>query len=219
MKAQPVFTDSKEAEEFINTVKFDTAGLVPVVVQDVENSEVLMMAWMNCESLRRTLESGQTWFYSRSRQALWLKGETSGNYQYVREVRLDCDGDTLLLKVDQVGVACHEGTRSCFSRVVGSSAFEKQTERIIADLYSLIQERQKTQPQGSYTAKLFQGGRGRIAQKVGEEAVEVVVAAMQDNHSEIVEETADLIYHLLVLLVECGVRPGEIREKLAERRR
>lgn len=178
-----------------------------------------MVAWMNQESLRRTLESGQAWFYSRKRQALWLKGETSGNYQYVREVRLDCDGDTLLLKVDQVGVACHLGTRSCFSRLVGSSAPEKRTERIIADLYSLIKERQKTQPEGSYTVKLFQRGRGRIAQKVGEEAVEVVVAAMQDDHSELVEETADLIYHLLVLLVECGVSPEEIREKLAERRR
>ncbi|CEO89447.1 MAG TPA: bifunctional phosphoribosyl-AMP cyclohydrolase/phosphoribosyl-ATP diphosphatase HisIE [Syntrophaceticus sp.] len=219
MKAQPVFTDSKELIDFINTVKFDTAGLVPAVVQDVENNEVLMVAWMNQESLRRTLESGQAWFYSRKRQALWLKGETSGNYQYVREVRLDCDGDTLLLKVDQVGVACHLGTRSCFSRLVGSSAPEKRTERIIADLYSLIKERQKTQPEGSYTVKLFQRGRGRIAQKVGEEAVEVVVAAMQDDHSELVEETADLIYHLLVLLVECGVSPEEIREKLAERRR
>jgi phosphoribosyl-ATP pyrophosphohydrolase/phosphoribosyl-AMP cyclohydrolase len=157
MKAQPVFTDSKELIDFINTVKFDTAGLVPAVVQDVENNEVLMVAWMNQESLRRTLESGQAWFYSRKRQALWLKGETSGNYQYVREVRLDCDGDTLLLKVDQVGVACHLGTRSCFSRLVGSSAPEKRTERIIADLYSLIKERQKTQPEGSYTVKLIQG--------------------------------------------------------------
>lgn len=219
MKQQPVFTDSSEIEDFLDKVKFDTAGLVPAVVQDAENSEVLMVAWMNRESLKRTLESGQTWFYSRSRQALWLKGETSGNYQYVREVRLDCDGDTLLFKVEQVGVACHQGTRSCFSRVVGNSTGVRRADMIIADLYSLIQERRKIQPQGSYTVKLLQGGRGRIAQKVGEEAVEVVVAAMQDSHSEIVEETADLIYHLLVLLVECGVSPGEICEKLAERRR
>jgi phosphoribosyl-ATP pyrophosphohydrolase/phosphoribosyl-AMP cyclohydrolase len=164
------------------------------------------------------LESGRTWFYSRSREALWLKGETSGNYQYIKEVRLDCDGDTLLFKVEQLGVACHQGTRSCFSRAVGRVADEAKADNIIAYLYTLIQERQKSMPEGSYTAKLFQRGRGRIAQKVGEEAVEVVVAAMQDNHGELVEETADLLYHLLVLLVECGTSPEEIREKLAERR-
>lgn len=218
MKAKPVITESKEIEEFVDNVKFDAAGLIPAVVQDVENNEVLMVAWMNRESLKRSLESGRTWFYSRSRQALWLKGETSGNYQYIREVRLDCDGDTLLFKVEQLGVACHLGNRSCFSRVVGSTADEAKTDSIVADLYALIQERRESLPEGSYTAKLFQRGRGRIAQKVGEEAVETVVAAMQDDHSELVEETADLIYHLLVLLVECGVSPGEIRKKLAERR-
>lgn len=227
MNAKPVITESKEIEEFVNSVKFDAAGLVPAVVQDVENRQVLMVAWMNRESLKRSLESGRTWFYSRSRQALWLKGETSGHAQYIREVRLDCDGDTLLFLVEQLGVACHLGTRSCFSRVIGSdadsvaggAADEAKAESIIADLYALIQERQQSLPEGSYTTKLFRSGRGRIAQKVGEEAVEVVVAAMQDNHSELVEETADLLYHLLVLLVECGVSPQEIREKLAERRR
>jgi len=219
MKQRPVFTEGKETEELINSVKFDAAGLVPAVVQDVINSEVLMVAWMNRESLKRTLESGRTWFYSRSRQALWLKGETSGNYQYVREMRLDCDRDTLLLKVEQIGAACHEGTRSCFSRVAGGSAGEERAAGIIAELYSLILERRKTRPQGSYTAKLFQGGRGRIAQKVGEEAVETVIAAMQDSRGELVEETADLIYHLLVLLVDCGVSTEEICKKLAERRR
>ncbi|MDD4783881.1 MAG: bifunctional phosphoribosyl-AMP cyclohydrolase/phosphoribosyl-ATP diphosphatase HisIE [Syntrophaceticus sp.] len=218
MKAKPVITESKEIEEIVDNIKFDAAGLVPAVVQDVENNEVLMVAWMNRESLKRSLESGRTWFYSRSREALWLKGETSGNCQYIREVRSDCDGDTLLFQVEQLGVACHLGTRSCFSHVVGSVADEVKAESIVADLYALIGERQRSLPEGSYTAKLFQSGRGRIAQKVGEEAVEVVVAAMQDNHSELVEETADLLYHLLVLLVECGTSPEEIREKLAERR-
>jgi phosphoribosyl-ATP pyrophosphohydrolase/phosphoribosyl-AMP cyclohydrolase len=218
VKAKPVITESKGIEEFVNSVKFDAAGLIPAVVQDVENNEVLMVAWMNRESLSKSLESGRTWFYSRSREALWLKGETSGNYQYIKEVRLDCDGDTLLFKVEQLGVACHQGTRSCFSRAVGRVADEAKADNIIAYLYTLIQERQKSMPEGSYTAKLFQRGRGRIAQKVGEEAVEVVVAAMQDNHGELVEETADLLYHLLVLLVECGTSPEEIREKLAERR-
>jgi phosphoribosyl-ATP pyrophosphohydrolase/phosphoribosyl-AMP cyclohydrolase len=217
VRAEPVLIDSKEIDDFLEKVKFDQAGLVPAVIQDVENNEVLMVAWMNKESLKRSLESGMTWFYSRSRQALWLKGETSGNHQYIREVRLDCDGDTLLIKVQQLGAACHEGTRSCFSRIVGSTA--EQSSAIIADLYALIQERRKSLPEGSYTAKLFQSGRGRIAQKVGEEAVETVIAAMQDNHTELVEETADLIYHLLVLLAECGVSPKEINEKLVERRR
>jgi len=220
VRAEPFITDSKEIDNILAKIKFDEAGLVPAVIQDAENGEVLMVAWMNRESLRRSLESGMTWFYSRSRQALWLKGETSGNHQYIREVRLDCDGDTLLIKVKQVGVACHEGTRSCFFRLVGSNtAEEKSSADIIKDLYALIQERKRTLPEGSYTAKLFKKGRGRIAQKVGEEAVETVVAAMEDNRSELIEETADLIYHLLVLLVECGVSPQEIKEKLAERRR
>ncbi len=220
MRAEPVLTDSKEIDSILAKVKFDQAGLVPAVIQDAENEEVLMVAWMNRESLRRSLESGMTWFYSRSRQALWLKGETSGNHQYIREFFLDCDGDTLLIKVKQLGVACHQGTRSCFSRLAGgNTAVEQSSAAIIDDLYALIEERKRTLPEGSYTAKLFQKGRGRIAQKVGEEAVETVVAAMEDDHSELVEETADLIYHLLVLLVECGVSPQEIREKLAERRR
>jgi len=220
VRAEPVLTDRKEIDSILAKVKFDQAGLVPAVIQDAENEEVLMVAWMNRESLRRSLESGMTWFYSRSRQALWLKGETSGNHQYIKEVLLDCDGDTLLIKVKQLGVACHQGTRSCFSRVVGSNTTEEQSSAdIINDLYALIQERNRTLPEGSYTAKLFKKGRGRIAQKVGEEAVETVVAAMEDNRSELIEETADLIYHLLVLLVECGVSPQDIKEKLAERRR
>lgn len=220
MRAEPVLTDRKEIDSILAKVKFDQAGLVPAVIQDAENEEVLMVAWMNRESLRRSLESGMTWFYSRSRQSLWLKGETSGNHQYIKEVLLDCDGDTLLIKVKQLGVACHQGTRSCFSRVVGSNTTEEQSSAdIINDLYALIQERNRTLPEGSYTAKLFKKGRGRIAQKVGEEAVETVVAAMEDNRSELIEETADLIYHLLVLLVECGVSPQDIKEKLAERRR
>lgn len=220
MRAEPVLTDRKEIDSILAKVKFDQAGLVPAVIQDAENEEVLMVAWMNRESLRRSLESGMTWFYSRSRQTLWLKGETSGNHQYIKEVLLDCDGDTLLIKVKQLGVACHQGTRSCFSRVVGSNTTEEQSSAdIINDLYALIQERNRTLPEGSYTAKLFKKGRGRIAQKVGEEAVETVVAAMEDNRSELIEETADLIYHLLVLLVECGVSPQDIKEKLAERRR
>lgn len=217
MKAQPVLTDEQEIEMFLNKVKFDSRGLVPAVIQDQSNDEVLMVAWMNRESLQRSLESGRTWFYSRSRECLWPKGETSGNYQYIREVFLDCDKDTLLFRVEQVGAACHQGTRSCFSRVSGEET--AKGAKIIPELYALIKERQKTLPEGSYTAELFQRGIDRIAQKVGEEAVEVVIAGKNGDQAEIIEETADLIYHLLVLLVECGVTPEDICSKLAERRR
>lgn len=217
MKAQPVLTDEQEIEMFLNKVKFDSRGLVPAVIQDQSNDEVLMVAWMNRESLQRSLESGRTWFYSRSRECLWPKGETSGNYQYIREVFLDCDKDTLLFRVEQVGAACHQGTRSCFSRVSGEGT--AKGAKIIPELYALIKERQKTLPEGSYTAELFQRGIDRIAQKVGEEAVEVVIAGKNGDQAEIIEETADLIYHLLVLLVECGVTPEDICSKLAERRR
>lgn len=219
MKVQPVLTDEEEINDFLDSVKFDCRGLVPVVVQDAANGEVLMVAWMNRESLKRSLESGRTWFYSRSRQCLWLKGETSGNYQYIREVFRDCDGDTILFKVDQVGAACHEGTRSCFSRVSGEPAAATGSPDIIAGLYALIGERREILPDGSYTAELFRKGIDRIAQKVGEEAVEVVIAGKNRDREEIIEETADLIYHLLVLLVECGVTPDDICAKLAERRR
>ncbi|KUK37066.1 MAG: phosphoribosyl-AMP cyclohydrolase / phosphoribosyl-ATP pyrophosphohydrolase [Thermacetogenium sp.] len=219
MKAQPVLTDEQEIENFLDSVKFDSQGLVPAVVQDAAGGEVLMVAWMNRESLRRSLESGRTWFYSRSRQCLWPKGETSGNYQYIREVYCDCDGDTLLFKVEQVGAACHKGTRSCFSHVAGTTPSATGFPEIITGLYALLGERRKTLPEGSYTASLFRKGIDRIVQKVGEEAVEVVIAGKNRDREELIEETADLVYHLLVLLVECGVTPEDICAKLAERRR
>lgn len=218
MIAVPVLTDEKEIRQVLDQVRFDSGGLVPAVVQDVENGQVLMLAYMNRESLERTLRSGRTWFFSRSRNCLWLKGETSGHHQLVRELRLDCDRDTLLLKVEQVGPACHEGTRSCFSRVVGA-ALPEASGGIIGELFRLIKDRQEHLPEGSYTTRLFRRGIDRIAQKVGEEAVEVVIAGKNRERKEIIEETADLIYHLLVLLAECQVTPEDICKKLEERRK
>lgn len=218
MRVEPVLFDSRQIEEVLNTVKFSENGLIPAVIQDVANGAVLMVAYMNRESLGRSLQTGRTWFFSRSREQLWLKGETSGNYQYIREVRVDCDADTLLIKVEQTGPACHEGYRSCFYRCLGQPLPEEKQRAIISELYALIKERQRILPEGSYTTKLFQKGIDQIVQKVGEEAVEVVIAGKNRNRAEIIEETSDLIYHLLVLMAECGVTPEDIREKLAERR-
>jgi phosphoribosyl-ATP pyrophosphohydrolase/phosphoribosyl-AMP cyclohydrolase len=215
---KPVLIDQEKIEVVVSSVKFGNDSLVPAVIQDVAGGQVLMVAYMNRESLTRSLLSGRTWFYSRSRQTLWLKGETSGHYQYIREVRLDCDSDTLLIKVEQVGSACHEGTRSCFSRLIGEAAAEDHSQ-MVEELYTLIRERRETLPDGSYTTKLFTKGIDRIAQKVGEEAVEVVIAGKNRDRAEIIEETSDLVYHLLVLLAECDVTPADIRAKLAERRK
>ncbi|MGB9792883.1 MAG: bifunctional phosphoribosyl-AMP cyclohydrolase/phosphoribosyl-ATP diphosphatase HisIE [Thermacetogeniaceae bacterium] len=221
MRTTPVLSDEGEIKAVLERIKFDKDGLVPAVVQDVENGDVLMVAYMNRESLERSLRTGRTWFYSRKRKSLWLKGETSGNYQYIREVRYDCDADTLLIRVEQVGNACHEGYRSCFFRCIGQPYVreEKGGSGILEELFAVIMERKETLPEDSYTAKLFRKGIDRITQKVGEEAVEVVIAGKNRDKAELIEESADLIYHLLVLLAECGVTPGEVWAKLAERRR
>ncbi len=219
MKAKPVLTDEQEIQAVLDCVKFNEAGLIPAVVQDAATGEVLMVAYMNRESLLRSLRTGRTWFYSRSRQRLWLKGETSGNHQYIREVRIDCDGDALLFRVEQLGGACHEGYRSCFFRCLGQPLNGGSGTGIVDELFAVIKERQRTLPEGSYTAKLFREGIDRIAKKLGEEAVEVVIAGKNRNREELAEEAADLVYHLLVLLAECSVSPGEVWAKLAERRR
>ena len=230
MKAVPVLTDPEQIETACKSVRFGADGLIPAIVQDVVDGTVLMVAYMNRESLALSLQTGRTWFYSRSRQCLWQKGETSGHRQYIREVLTDCDQDALLVKVDQVGVACHEGYRSCFFRQLapagGETAVESATGGqpttpgdILDLLFAVIRDRQRTLPENSYTAQLFRKGIDRIAQKVGEEAVEVVIAGKNRSRDEIINESADLVYHLLVLLAECGVSLDEIRTKLAERRR
>jgi phosphoribosyl-ATP pyrophosphohydrolase/phosphoribosyl-AMP cyclohydrolase len=222
-------TDPKQIEMACKSVKFGADGLILAIIQDVVDGAVLMVAYMNRESLALSLQTGRTWFYSRSRQRLWQKGETSGHRQYIREVLTDCDQDALLVKVDQVGVACHEGYRSCFFRQLAPAGGEIAAESatggqptapgdILDLLFAVIRDRQRTLPENSYTTHLFRKGIDRIAQKVGEEAVEVVIAGKNRDRDEIINESADLVYHLLVLLAECDVSLDEIRNKLTERR-
>ena len=206
-------------ENNLAEVRYDANGLVPVVMQDATTNEVLTLAYANREAVEKTLATGEAHFYSRSRGELWHKGETSGNTQRVVEVRLDCDGDALLYRVDPAGPACHTGERTCFftslSGEGGLAKEEPHLGRTLTRLAGTIRERHEEMPEGSYTAKLFGRGAGYIGQKVGEEAVEVVVAALQEDR--VAEETADLLYHLLVLLEERGVPTEEVARILDER--
>jgi phosphoribosyl-AMP cyclohydrolase / phosphoribosyl-ATP pyrophosphohydrolase len=197
---------------------YDEKGLVPVVAQDANTGEVLMLAYASREAVQKTIETGEAHYHSRSRGELWRKGETSGNTQRVVEVRLDCDGDALLYRVEPAGPACHTGERSCFfTSLQGSDEDAQDLGRTLGRLSETISERRLEMPEGSYTAKLLERGTGYIAQKVGEEAVEVVVAALED--ANLAEETADLLYHLLVLLEERGVGTEEVARVLDERHR
>lgn len=199
-------------KDILAQAKFNNDGLIAAVVQDARTREVLTVAYMNEEALRLTLEKGQTYFYSRSRKALWHKGETSGNFQNVRRVALDCDFDTVLVEVEPEGPACHTGAYSCFDVQPGFAASIQQ-------LYDLIVLRKEKRPEGSYTTRLFNEGIDKIVKKLGEEAVETVIAAKNDSSQRIVEETADLLYHLIVTLVEKGVTLEEVHEELLKRQK
>ncbi len=201
--------------EFLEEVEFDKSGLVPAILQDINTGQVLMLAYMNRESINKTAETGKATFYSRSRQELWLKGETSGNYQEVKEISLDCDGDTILVKVEPAGPACHTGNQSCFYREFYREANVSGWE-IIYKLEEIIKSRKINLPENSYTTSLFKAGNKRIGQKVGEEAVETVIAALADPE-RLAEETADLIYHLIVLLVDSGLSMKDIQKELIAR--
>ncbi len=210
------------------TLKFNEQGLLPAILQDAASGEVLMLAWMNDQALELTRQTRQAHFWSRSRGRLWRKGETSGNVQEVRELRIDCDQDALLLRVKPAGPACHTGERSCFYRIldVGSpqpvesrqpEPVEEQPAFSLDSLYSLICQRMENPPAGSYTARLFQQGEDEIIKKVGEEAVEVVLAAKGQGKQRLTEEVADLAYHVLVLLAQQGLTPGDILAELEKR--
>ena len=204
----------------IKGLKFDEKGLIPAIVQDFQSKEVLTLAYMNEESLKKTLESGETWFYSRSRQELWHKGATSGNTQQITEIRVDCDEDALVVLVQPAGVACHEGTYSCFTkRLTGEAASTLVTDRfaIINKLESVIAEREKERPEGSYTTYLFEEGVDKILKKVGEEASEVIIAAKNRSKEELTWESADLLFHWLVLLREQGLPLDEVLKRLQDR--
>ena len=197
-------------------IRYDEKGLVPVVAQDASTDEVLMLAYASREAVEKTLSSGEAHYYSRSREEIWRKGETSGNTQKVVEVRLDCDGDALLYRVEPAGPACHTGERSCFfTSLAGSDGEAPDLGRTLTRLAGTIAGRRREMPEGSYTAKLLDRGTGYTAQKVGEEAVEVVVAALEGT--QLAEESADLLYHLLVLLEGRGVGVEEVARVLDER--
>jgi phosphoribosyl-ATP pyrophosphohydrolase/phosphoribosyl-AMP cyclohydrolase len=184
-----------------------------VIVQDARTREVLTLAYMNRQSLARTLETGQTWFWSRSRNELWHKGETSGNTQDVVSLASDCDSDAIVVLVNPAGPACHTGARSCFE------VEHKDLNGLLAQLYELIEQRERERPEGSYTTYLFDKGLDKILKKVGEEAAETIIAAKNDDPKLFAGEVADLIYHLLVLLVARGVSLDDVRDELAQRRK
>ena len=201
----------------IEELKFDANGLIPAIVQDAYTGEVLTLAYMNRESLAISLRDRLTCFYSRSRQELWLKGETSGNYQHIVDITADCDGDALVVRVKKDGPACHTGAVSCFHHPIAESEGEAVKPFTIDDLYELIVGRRKTMPAGSYTTYLFEKGLDKILKKVGEECTEVIIGAKGESREETVYELADLCYHAMVLMVEMGIRPDDIREELARR--
>lgn len=210
--------------DLLKEVVFDAQGLVPAILQDVNTGQILMMAYMNRESLVKTLESGEAWFYSRSRKELWHKGETSGDIQEVVEVSLDCDGDALLLKVIPVGgKACHTGEKSCFyrklaERIKGASNRKEVDYGILDELYHVILDRKVHPKEGSYTCYLWEKGQDKILKKVGEETAEVIIGSKNNSREEVIYEASDLLYHLLVLLAWHQIDPHDLMAELAKRR-
>jgi phosphoribosyl-ATP pyrophosphohydrolase/phosphoribosyl-AMP cyclohydrolase len=209
----------------IEQIKFDERGLVPVVVQDANTRQVLTLAYMNAESLNRTIETKETWFFSRSRSSLWHKGETSGHTQRVTDILVDCDGDALTVLVAPNGPACHTGKQTCFhnelKEAAGSEAIAEGLSdlgAVLNELYALIETRKRDRPEGSYTTYLFDQGLDKILKKVGEESSETIIAAKNKDVSLLAGEVSDLFYHLLVLMVERGVTLEPVREELTRRR-
>ena len=201
-------------------VQFDQKGLIPAVIQDDDTDQVLMVAYMNEETLKETVETGRTVFYSRSRQERWRKGDTSGNIQTVVSIRLDCDGDCLLIRVKQTGAACHTGNKSCFYRRLEEGEWQEREQEIniLSELYQVVLDRMNQPQPGSYTNYLLDAGIDKIAKKVGEECVETILAAKNHEKQEIAAETADLFYHLTVLLAEQEVTYQDVFQELRERR-
>jgi len=217
-------------KDMLNELKFDDKGLIPVIVQDHETNEVLMMAYMNREALEKSFDTGMAHYWSRSRNKLWLKGETSGHFQKIKSISTDCDSDTLLLKVEQKEAACHTGHYSCFYRELSREEFKELADKvfdagkvynksaILQELYDVIVDRTVNPKEGSYTNYLFEKGLDKILKKVGEEAAEVIIAAKNKSESEIRYEIADLFYHLFVLMVERGIKLDDIYDELKGRR-
>ncbi|MCM3787354.1 bifunctional phosphoribosyl-AMP cyclohydrolase/phosphoribosyl-ATP diphosphatase HisIE [Domibacillus indicus] len=201
----------------IDEVKFDEKGLVPAIVQDATTYEVLTLAYMNEESLKKTMETGETWFYSRSRQELWHKGATSGHTQKVVSMQFDCDKDAIVVKVEPAGPACHRGTTSCFDEPFYGEDNVSLPYSILQQLEQVIADREQNRPEGAYTTYLFEKGVDKILKKVGEEAAEVIIAAKNRDKEELQWEAADLLYHLLVLLREQDLALDDVLSVLARR--
>lgn len=206
-------------------IKFDDRGLVPAIVQDADTRQVLTLAYMNAESLKLAIETSETWFWSRSRSSLWHKGETSGHTQRVVDILVDCDADALTVLVKPNGPACHTGEQSCFHNALqetGNSPAkianpESDLGDVLTELYALIESRKRDRPEGSYTTYLFDAGLDKILKKVGEESSETIIAAKNEDRASLAAETSDLLYHLIVLMVESGLTLQAIRDELVGR--
>jgi len=211
--------------DWLKDIKFDENGLVPAITQDYENKEVLMLAYMNEEALKKTIETGKVHYYSRSRKEQWLKGETSGHYQIVKAISYDCDGDTLLIQVEQIGAACHTGHRSCFYRdtELGETSeaavkVEYFDARVLKEEFETIIERKNNPQEGSYTNYLLDKGIDKTLKKVGEEAAETIIAFKNGDNEETIGEIADMIYHLQVAMVQSDISWNDIFEEIKARR-
>jgi len=206
-------------EDFVNTLRFDDKGLIPVITQDAATRQVLMLAYANEEAVQKTIETGLVHYFSRSRNALWLKGETSGHFQHVTDIRFDCDMDALLILVRQEGAACHTGEKSCFYRSAcpeGTVDPSGETDRLKI-LYNTILHRRDNPVEGSYTNYLFEKGIDKMLKKIGEESAEVIIAAKNNSPDELRYEAADLMYHLSVVLAEAGLTWDDIYQELRNR--
>lgn len=218
LKKNGVAVDTFESAVAWVDFKLNSDGLIPVIVQDYRTSEVLMMAYMNQEAFEATLHSGLMTYFSRSRKSLWLKGETSGHYQYVKSLSLDCDNDTLLAKVNQIGAACHTGARSCFFQTLVKKEYQETNPlKVFEDVFAIILDRKENPKEGSYTNYLFDKGIDKILKKLGEEATEIVIAAKNPDPEEVKYEISDFLYHMMVLMADKGVTWEDITRELANR--
>jgi phosphoribosyl-ATP pyrophosphohydrolase/phosphoribosyl-AMP cyclohydrolase len=219
LKAQDIQVNTFESSMYFRDFKLNEAGLIPVVVQDYKTSEVLMVAYMNEKAYQKTVETGKMTYYSRSRQSLWIKGETSGHYQYVKSMSIDCDKDTILAKVLQIGAACHTGNRSCFFTELYKKEYDDTNPlTVLSDVYNIILDRKQNPKEGSYTNYLFDKGIDKILKKCGEEATEIVIAAKNPDSEELKYEISDFLYHMMVLMAQCNLDWDDIIKELAHRR-
>ncbi|BCJ95190.1 hypothetical protein acsn021_27590 [Anaerocolumna cellulosilytica] len=219
LKEQGVEVNTYESSLAFKEFKLNGDGLIPVVVQEYKTSQVLMVAYMNEEAFDRTVETGKMTYFSRSRQSLWVKGETSGHVQYVKTLQIDCDKDTILAKVQQVGPACHTGSQSCFYTDLVKKAHDTTNPlTVFSEVYETIADRKKNPKEGSYTNYLFDKGIDKILKKCGEEATEIIIAAKNPDAEELKYEISDFLYHMMVLMAECGLEWSDIVKELAHRR-